>query len=72
MLLEALQKTLSLPHPCPLWGCPRCKHPAEMEESHGKQDLCQEGHNHPGHLVGREDPSTASHAGAGRDKDKLV
>lgn len=63
-LLEALQKTRSLPCPCPLWGCPQSKHPAEMEESHGKQDSCQEGQDHLGHLLKREDPSAASHAGA--------
>ena len=71
-LLKALQKTLSLSRPCPLWGCPQSKHPAEMEESHGKQDLCQEGQDHLGHLLQREDPSIASHAGGGRDKDKPI
>lgn len=41
-----------------------------MEESHGKQDSCQEGQDHLGHLLEREDPNIASHSGGGRDKDK--
>lgn len=62
----------SLPCPSPLWGCPWCKHPAEMEESHGKQDLCQDGQDRLGHRLKREDPSIASHAEAGRDKDEAI
>lgn len=41
-----------------------------MEESHGKQDSCQEGQDHLGHVLEREDSNIASHAGGGRNMDK--